>query len=130
MLLSSQRLFSYSPPNLCFPRSSSLSLSINLRYHLSNPTHFPTLNLTSLKPHNFTSSTDPFHLRAYESDSTLQKDALEAQGEKKKRRLIKIVDLEVANASTTVAALPPNILSTTSTEEKGKGKVGEHQSDL
>ncbi|XP_028755168.1 uncharacterized protein LOC114714592 [Neltuma alba] len=84
MLLTSQRLFADSPSilsfsNLYFARSSTPSLSITLRQHLSNPAHLRILKLTSLKPENFNSfrtSADLFRLRAYESDGAVQKDVV------------------------------------------------------
>ncbi|XP_054806921.1 uncharacterized protein LOC129309382 [Prosopis cineraria] len=84
MLLTSQRLFADSPSilsfsNLYFTRNSALSLSITVRHHLSNPAHLRILKLGSFKPYNFNSfrtSADPFLLRAYDSEGSVQKDVV------------------------------------------------------
>ncbi|KAI4317285.1 hypothetical protein L6164_025167 [Bauhinia variegata] len=80
----SQRLFADSPSqcslyHLYLNRNSSLPLSIALHHHLSGSVHFRILKLTSLRPDKFNSlriHTDPFHLRAYDSEASIQKDVV------------------------------------------------------
>lgn len=85
MLLASFRLYADSPSvfsfsNFYFTRNSGISLSIDVRQHLSDPAQFRILKLRSSRPCNFSSfraQADPFHLRAYDSDGAVQKDVVE-----------------------------------------------------
>ena len=84
MSLISQHLVVHSPSrpspfNFYFNRSSTLSLSIALRQHIPQHPHFQFLKYSPLSYDEFSSfrtHSDPFHLRVYESEGTLQQDVV------------------------------------------------------